>query len=104
VIGTFFWFIFTLGFGVIYGISEATGGPSAPSGVYALVDIAALAMIFGIPAGIVGEIVRWRRGKKTAKGPTAPALQQARPSSVKYCTQCGKQSQANLAYCGYCGA
>ncbi|MGA2460871.1 MAG: hypothetical protein ABSF82_05570 [Candidatus Bathyarchaeia archaeon] len=102
VIGTFFWFIFTLGFGVIYGISEAAGGPSAPSGVYALVDVAGLGMIFGIPAGIVGEIVRWRRGKKTEKDVTAPPLQQATP--VRYCTQCGKGTQANLAYCGHCGA
>jgi hypothetical protein len=88
-------------FGIIYGISEAAGAPSAPSGVYALVAIAGLAMLLGIPVGIIGEIVRWRRGKKTAKGLTAPSLQQGRPSSVKYCTQCGKETQANLAYCGY---
>jgi uncharacterized membrane protein len=103
VVGAFFWFLFTIGFGIIYGLSEAAGGPSAPSGAYALVGITGLAMIFGIPAGIIGEIVRWRRGKKTEKILAPRSPQQTAISSVKYCTQCGKEAPTNLTFCGHCG-
>ena len=94
VVGAFFWILFSVVFGVVGGISEATGGPPMPSSFWGLIDITGAAMTFGIPAGIVGEIVRWRRGKKTEKG-LAP---------LKYCTQCGKGAPTNLAFCGHCGA
>jgi hypothetical protein len=71
---------------------------------YGLIDITGLAMIFGIPAGVIGEIVRWRRGKKTEKGLTPRSSQQTIINSLKYCTQCGKEASANLAFCGHCGA
>lgn len=69
--------------------------PPAPSGLVVITGILGLAMIFGIPAGIVGEIVRWRRSKRAQKG-AAPSLQQTVSSPVKYCTQCGKQVQTGL--------
>ena len=103
MVGAFFWVLFSVFFGITYGISQATGGPAMPSSYWALIDIAGLAMIFGIPVGIIGEIVRWRRGKKTEKPLTTPSPQQGTLASVKYCTQCGKENQANLAYCGHCG-
>jgi len=103
VVGAFLWFLFTIGFGIIYGISEWAGGPSAPSGAYVLVGITGLAMIFGIPAGIVGELVRWRRAKKTEKAHPQRTPQQTIINSLKYCTQCGKEASANLAFCGHCG-
>jgi hypothetical protein len=104
VLGGFFWIMFSVVFGIIYGITEATGGPTMPESYWALIYISGLAMIFGIPAGIIGEVVRWRRSKKTQKDLVAPSLQQTKSGSVKYCGQCRKESQANLAYCGYCGA
>lgn len=103
VLGGFFWIMFSVVFGISYGIAEATGGPTMPSFYMALIYTSGLAMIFGIPAGIVGEIVRWRKSKKAQKGLVAASFQQTMSSSVKYCNQCGKETQANLAYCGYCG-
>ena len=104
VVGAFFWVLFSVVFGITYGISEATGGPAMPSSYWSLIDITGAAMTFGIPAGIVGEIVRWRRGKKLEKGLAPKSSQQAIIRSLKYCTQCGKEASANLAFCGHCGA
>ena len=103
VLGGFFWILFSVVFGVTAGISEATGGPPMPSAYWGLIDLTGAAMTFGIPAGIVGEIFRWRR-RKSAQKVEALSIQQTRANSMKYCSQCGKQVQSNLAFCGFCGS
>jgi hypothetical protein len=90
-LGAFFWITFGVVFGIAFMFEE-----ELPPFYSALILITGLAMIFGIPAGIVGEVVRWRRNKRVTKTPSGPA-------GLKYCTQCGKQVQTGLQYCGYCG-
>jgi hypothetical protein len=98
VLGGFFWILFNVVFGIINGIAEATSGPTLPSYYTGLVDITGAAMYFGIPAGIMGEIVRWLRGRKHAQSP-----QQTIANPVQFCPQCVKQTRANLVYCEHCG-
>lgn len=98
VLGAFFWIIFSVVFGIAFIFEN-----EMPPFNRALILLTGLAMLFGIPAGLVGEAVRWKRRKKTSEVPSAQLPKQATVGSLKYCTQCGREVQANLAYCGFCG-
>lgn len=95
VLGGFFWLLFSVVFGVASGLSSRDMG----SGYRGLIDLTGLTMVFGIPAGLVGEVVRWRRGKKRAT-----ITQDGITHSSGYCHQCGKLVQRGLSFCGYCGS
>ena len=98
VLGGFFWVLFS----VVYGVGSALSGRDPGAFGWALIYLTGFTMIFGVPGGIVGEIIRWRRGKKAV---VAPACAKVTPLGVlKYCAQCGKQVQAGLSFCGYCGS
>jgi hypothetical protein len=101
IIGAFFWILFSVVFGIVGGLS----GKDIGAGYWGLIYITGLAMIFGIPSGIVGEGLRWYRGKKASKTVTP----QAHPSSVpsvavsQYCHLCGTQVEPGSRYCDRCG-
>lgn len=94
VLGGFFWVLFS----VVYGFGSALGGRDPGAFGWGLIYLTGLTMLFGIPAGIIGEIVRWHRAKKASKPP-----QQA-VAAGGYCSQCGKQVPPGLSFCGYCGS
>ena len=94
-LGAFFWILFSIAFGIVEELSGIELG-EVHSG---LIELTGLAMIIGIPAGILGEIARWRNSKKTIR-PHPPTI----PNSVVYCHQCGKPSQSSLSLCGHCGS
>jgi hypothetical protein len=103
VLGGFFWILFS----VVLGIAAGLSGQGISSFYLALVDITGLAMIFGIPGGIVGEIVRWYRRRKPKEVLRAPEVTQPSlpPSAgAHYCRQCGRQLRPGSLYCDQCGA
>lgn len=98
VLGGFFWVTFS----VVYGVGSALAGRDPGPFGWGLVYLTGLTMIFGIPAGIIGEIVRWRRAKKSSKNLAKP--KPIARSDSRYCFQCGKQVHVGLSFCGYCGS
>ena len=95
VLGGFFWILFSVVFGIAYGLT----GTNMGAGYWGLIYLTGLTMIFGLPAGIVGEIIRWRRGRQSR------AVKEVNSASSSiYCHQCGKLTQGNLSFCGYCGS
>jgi hypothetical protein len=90
VLGGFFWIIFSVVFGIAFMFMS-----NMPAFNEALILLTGLAMVFGIPAGLVGEVVRWRkiRSAKTYD-----------ETQARYCTQCGKEVQRGLSFCGFCGS
>jgi hypothetical protein len=100
VLGAFFWVLFSVVFGIVGGLS----GGDIGAGYWALIYITGLAMIFGIPAGIVGEVARWYRGKKAGKALTPQVYQPSPPGPAVYCHQCGTKVRPGSLYCDRCGA
>jgi len=101
VLGAFFWILFSVVFGIAFMFS-----PTVPAGYMALIYITGLAMIFGIPGGIIGEIVRWYRRRKAKGVPKAPEVYQPSPhvpAGASYCRQCGRPIRPGSKYCDGCG-
>jgi len=63
VLGGFFWILLSIVFRLAFGVV----GRDIGVGYNTLIYISVLTLILGIPAGIAGEIVRWRRAKKSEK-------------------------------------
>ena len=61
VIGAFFWILFSVVFGVAFGLA----GEEIPPYYLALIYISGLAMIFSLPISIAVEIYRWIRRRRT---------------------------------------
>ena len=102
VIDAFFWILFSVVFGIAAGLSSQGIG----SFDMALVYITGLAMIFGIPGGIIGEIVRWYRRRKAKAMSKAMEIHEPSPHvpvSASYCHQCGRPIRPGSKYCDGCG-
>lgn len=61
VLGGFSWVLFSL----VFGISAALSGQGIGAGYWNDIYLAGIAMLSGIPAGIVGEVVERCRANKS---------------------------------------